>query len=96
MLAVKAVWRAHGSSMVTPLIANQRFADEYDAAQERGEASSGGRPKSVPTGNGFTAAEIGLSRKDIHEARTIRDAVAKSKGKLRGAEGTPLFPEKAQ
>ena len=33
-----------------------------------------GRPKSVPDENAFSAAAVGLNRKEIHEARKIRDA----------------------
>ncbi len=34
-----------------------------------------GRPKTVPNENGIsTAADIGLTRKEVHEARQIRDA----------------------
>ena len=57
--------------------AERRLSDEYEAAQERGEVAADGRPKTVPDENGLkpaTAADIGLSRKDIHEARQIRDA----------------------
>ena len=37
--------------------------------------------KTVPDGNGkATAADLGLSRKDIHEARLIRDAEIVSPG----------------
>jgi hypothetical protein len=55
--------------------AKRRLADEYDAAQARGEVSIG-RPKSIPGENTFTAtvSDIGLTSKDIFEARQIRDA----------------------
>jgi hypothetical protein len=46
-------------------------------AQERGEVSSGrnGPGAGVLNGNAkATAKEIGLTRKEIHEARAIRDA----------------------
>lgn len=55
-------------------MAKRRLADEYDAAQERGEVGQEGRPKTVSDGNGIvpiTAADLGLSRKDIHEAREV-------------------------
>ncbi|MFE0233638.1 hypothetical protein ACFW0F_06855 [Brucella anthropi] len=56
--------------------AKMRLAEEYDAAQDRGEVASKGKPINVPDGNiKATSAEIGISRKDIHEARQIRDAV---------------------
>lgn len=56
-----------------------RLAEEYDAAQERGEVVGphDGARKRVPDENAIspaTAADIGLSRKDIHEARQIRRA----------------------
>lgn len=59
-----------------------RLAEEYDAAQERGEIATrggerSGKEHSVPLP---TAADIGLSRKDIHEARQIRDAEAADPG----------------
>jgi hypothetical protein len=57
-------------------LAKRRLADEYDAAQERGEVSSQRRhPSHVPDENMRAAsADLGLTRKDIYEARQIRDA----------------------
>jgi hypothetical protein len=70
------------SRIVAEALAKRRLADEYDAAQPD-EAKKGGRPKTVPDENGFTAAEAGLTRKQIHEARTIRDAEKASPGIVR-------------
>lgn len=56
-------------------MAKRRLADEYDAAQERGEVASqrdGRRPSQVE--GQTTAADIGLTHKEIHEARQIRNA----------------------
>ena len=50
-----------------------RLADEYDAAQERGEVAGQGKP-SKAEGYQATTADIGLTHKDIHEARIVRDA----------------------
>jgi hypothetical protein len=51
----------------------RRLADEYDAAQERGEVRAANeRTASKPEAVGV--ADIGLTHKDIHEARQIRDA----------------------
>jgi len=52
-----------------------RLADEYDAAQERGEVvgRKGGGDTTVPVRNAATAADVGLSRKQIHEARAVRE-----------------------
>jgi hypothetical protein len=67
--------RAQADALEIEAMAKRRLADEYDAAQLRGEVASG-RPKSIPDENTFvaTVADIGLSSKDIHEARQIRDA----------------------
>jgi hypothetical protein len=47
----------------------------YDAAQERDEVAKKGRPVNVSDGNiKATQPEIGLTRKQIHEARAVRDA----------------------
>jgi len=49
-------------------------ADEYDDAQDRGEVATSGQRPSVVGDNVSTAADIGLRRDQIHEARQIRDA----------------------
>lgn len=69
------ITRAQAEALEIEAAANRRLADEYDAAQARGEVATDGRPKTVPDGNGIpAAADLGLSRKAIHEARLIRDA----------------------
>jgi hypothetical protein len=45
-----------------------------------------GRPKTVPAGNGFVpakVADLGLTRKQVHEARRLRDAEAVAPGVVR-------------
>lgn len=80
---VAASNRAQADALEIEAGANRRLADEYDAAQERGEAAKG-RPKSIPGGNSSaTMAEIGLSSKAIHEARIIRDAEQSDPGIVR-------------
>jgi hypothetical protein len=57
--------------------ADKLLADEYDAAQDRGEVGqSGGRTDLVPNVNEVppTAAELGLTGKQIHDARQVHDA----------------------
>jgi hypothetical protein len=71
--------RLQGDALLIESRAKIRLADEWDAAKDAGLVGSG-RPKSVPEGNGFTAAEAGLDRKEIHEARKLRDAEAKEPG----------------
>lgn len=73
------VYRAQADALMIEARAKMRLAEEYDAAQERGEVvgAHNGAAKRVPDENAIapaTAAEIGISRKDIHEARQVRDA----------------------
>lgn len=75
------VHRAQADALEIEAMAKRRLADEYDAAQERGEVASQGKPSSL---EGFaTAADLGLTHKDIHEARQIRDAEADDPGIIR-------------
>lgn len=47
-----------------------KFADEYDAAQERGDVkSNGGNRSSVAVLNTVSASEIGLRRDQIRQAQ---------------------------
>lgn len=70
------VYRAQADALTIEARAKMLLADEYDAAQDRGEVASRGGERSglehSPTAP--TAADIGLTRKDIHEARAVRDA----------------------
>lgn len=63
----------------------RRLADEYDAAQARGEVQGhGGQGKrDVPAGNIPAVTDLGLTRKAIHEARQLRDAEAADPGVIR-------------
>lgn len=64
--------------------ARSRLVDEYDDAQDRGEVAKAVKDKSkIPNENFATSADIGLTHKDIHEARLIRDA---RQGKHSGVE----------
>lgn len=56
------------------------IADKWDEAQAAGQASVGGRPKTVSDGNGFTSDDTGLSRKEIHEARKLAAAEHREPG----------------
>lgn len=85
---IAAAHRTQATALEIEARAKHRLADEYDAAQARGEAvgARGGQGRSVPDGNGSppaTAAELGLSRKDIYEARLVRDAEAAEPGIVR-------------
>lgn len=78
---IAKVSRAQADALEIEAKAKRRLADEYDAAQERGEVATRqnnpGSAGHVPGQNmplPATAADLGLSRKDIHEARILRDA----------------------
>ncbi|MCA0025499.1 MULTISPECIES: SAM-dependent methyltransferase [unclassified Mesorhizobium] len=71
--------RLQGDALLIEARAKVRLADEYDAAQANGEASKG-RPKTIPDGKTFTQEEAGLSAKEVHEARKLRDAELRQPG----------------
>ncbi len=74
---IAAAHRAQADALEIEAQAKRRLADEYDSAQEMGDVQAHGRPKNLPDGKDFqpvTAADLGLSHKDIHEARVLRDA----------------------
>lgn len=86
---IAAAHRAQADALEIEAAAKRRLADEYDAAQARGEVASAagnrGNQWTVPDGNGApaSAASLGLSRKQIHDARLIRDAEQADPGLVR-------------
>lgn len=83
---IAAAHRAQADALEIEAQAKRRLADEYDAAQERGEVASqrdGKLGRSEPERLKPTAEDVGLSRKEIHEARIIRDAEAAEPGIVR-------------
>jgi len=81
---IGAAHRAQAHALEIEAQAKHRLADEYDAAQERGEvAKAGGDKSKLPEGNFATVSDLGLSHKDIHEARIIRDAEKADPGIVR-------------
>jgi len=88
---VAAAHRAQAHALEIEARAKRRLADEYDAAQERGEVAGNGQrgpEKAVADANNVspaTAANLGLRRDQIHEARIIRDAEAADPGVVRRA-----------
>jgi N6-adenosine-specific RNA methylase IME4 len=79
---VAATYRVQADALEIESLAKRRLADEYDAAQERGEVqkAGGNRRNKIPAGNNepATAAEIGIPSKQIHDARQVRSAIAKN------------------
>lgn len=83
---IAAAHRAQADALDIEAGAKRRLADEYDAAQERGEARSrgGDRISKLPDGK-FGPSDVGLNDKQLHEARIIRDAEASEPGIVRRA-----------
>ena len=89
---IARVYRLQADALEIESMAKRRLADEYDAAQTRGDVQvRGGDRKSaeinVPGRNidhkAPTAEDIGLTRKKIHEARQVRDAMEREAGIVR-------------
>lgn len=79
---------AQADALEIEALAKRRLADEYDAAQARGEVAGQGKPSKR---EGLaTVAEIGLSHKEVHEARQIRDAEETHPGIVRRVLDTAL------
>ncbi len=85
---IGAAHRAQANALEIEAQAKHRLADEYDAAQERGEVvgAHDGARKRVGDDNAIaTASELGLRRDEIHDARLIRDAETNDPGIVRRA-----------
>lgn len=88
---IAAAHRAQADALEIEAAAKRRLAYEYDAAQARGEVAGNGQrgpEKAVADANSFspaTAAELGLRRDQIREARQLRDAEAADPGVVRRA-----------
>lgn len=71
------VYRAQADALLIESRAKMRLADEYDAAQERGEAAKrGGDRRSDQSSQGeplISPDDVG-GKKALHEARRLRDA----------------------
>jgi hypothetical protein len=83
---IAACRKAQADALVIEAQAQCRLADEYDAAQERGEAKKAGKPKRniIPNENNIAAVDdIGLTSKQVHEARIVRDAEKQNPGVVR-------------
>ena len=85
---VVAAHRAQADALEIEAAAKRRLADEYDAAQQRGEIQrhGGDRVSKVSVENlAPTASELGFTKKEVHDARLIRDAEAVDPGIVRRA-----------
>jgi hypothetical protein len=77
-VVLAACHRAQGDALVIEARAKYRLADEYDAAQERGEVKKAGNKSGKSTisneNNTPTVTDLGLTSKQVHDARQARDA----------------------
>jgi len=72
--------RLQGDALLIEARAKIRLAVDYDAAQAAGAVAKG-RPKSLPDGNtSATVAELGLTSKEVHEARKLAAAELRAPG----------------
>jgi hypothetical protein len=81
---IAAAYRAQADALEIESQAKRRLADEYDAAQDRGEVQRHGKVE-VSEGNlkPATLEDLGLTKKQVHEARQIRDAEESDPGIVR-------------
>jgi hypothetical protein len=78
--------QAQADALIIQSRAQCRLADEYDAAQANGEIKSHGghKPKEVSdVETSFSPDDLGLTSKQIHEARRVRDAEKARPGVIR-------------
>lgn len=83
---IAAAHRAQAHALEIESKAKHLLADEYDAAQERGEIQRhGGDRSGKVSGKNLapTVSDLGLTRKEVHEARLLRDAEAADPGIIR-------------
>ncbi|MCA1776104.1 MAG: hypothetical protein LC676_10980 [Loktanella sp.] len=85
--SLTVVHQAHefqGQALHLRCRAEMRFAEEYNAAQDRGEVATGNRTLDFSVGDGdakpATAADLGVRRDEMHEARQLSEAEAEAPG----------------
>lgn len=81
---IAAAYRTQADALEIEAGAKHRLADEYDAAQERGEVRGATNQHGAASNPEVASVtDIGLTHKDIHEARIIRDAEVAEPGIVR-------------
>lgn len=83
---IAAAHRAQAHALEIEAAAKRRMADEYDTAQAHGDVGQQGtRTDLVRDANEVvaTAADLGLNRREIHEARLLRDVEVAEPGLIR-------------
>jgi len=80
---IAAAHRAQADALEIETLADVRLADEIDAARSRGDLVVVGRNVKNESDRGATLAEIGITRKAAHNARVLRDAIARQPAGLK-------------
>jgi hypothetical protein len=82
---VAAAHRMQADALELEARAKRLLADEYDAAQDRGEIRTRADNQAFSSLEKAGIGDLGLSPKDVHEARQIRDAEVADPGIIRRA-----------
>lgn len=82
---VGATHRVQADALEIEAAAMRRLADEYDAAQDRGEVRKQSDNQAYSKTEKAGPADIGMSPKTIHTAREVRDAIASNPVIVRAA-----------
>jgi hypothetical protein len=83
-----ACHRMQADALTIEARAQSRIAEEYDAAQERGEVQKRGAVGTKVLDKNFsqaTLADIGITKKQVHQARQIRNAEKREPGIVKKA-----------
>lgn len=81
---IAAAYHAQADALEIESMAKAKLADEYDEAQDHGEVAKHGQRQDLSDGKVLpTAADIGLTHKQVHDARQIRDAEEADPGVVR-------------
>jgi hypothetical protein len=69
--------KAQGNALLIEARAMMHLADEYDAAQTRGEAPTAGRPKTkiIPDENNFASAKLMMTARKIRAAEKAKPGI---------------------
>lgn len=91
--SLTATWprRAQANALDIEAAAKRRLAEEYHAAQDRGEIRPD-RQRTASSPEAVGATNLGVTHKDIHEARQIRDAEVADPGVVHRALDGPIAP----
>lgn len=87
---ITTIYRVQADGLEIEAAAKRRLADEYDAAQAAGQVTgvSDRHSSSRAELKKATAADVGLTRKEVHDARAFRDAELREPGITKRAVDT--------